>query len=296
MANNFVTPQLVAQRALANLYENLCALPLVYTDHSQEFSAGKGDTVNVRKPAVLTASDFDSATGIALQDITETSLPVKLDKIADISVPVTSKQMTLDIDSFEEQVVVPAAMGLAQHIDRAVLAMRSQIVQEVGTAAGFELNKPEVLIDADKVLNLRNVPSSERRAIVGPTTRAHWLNSDIIKHADKSGSTSALREGSIGRNLFGFEAFMTQNIGQRLLLLQQVSRRPRWVSLSTRRPSGSCLRRSSFRMTAGGARSPMSMASAFAPSRSTTSTRSRPSSRSTSCTAPRSSTRTVLSC
>lgn len=214
MANTFVTPELVASRALANLYENLGALPLVYTDHSQEFSAGKGDTVNVRKPAVLTASDFDAATGITLQDVNELSVPVKLNKIADISVPVTSKQMTLDIDSFEEQIVVPAAMGLAQHIDRAILAMRSQIDQEVGTAAGFELNKPEVLIDADKVLNLKNVPSSERRAIVGPTTRAHWMNSDIIKHADKSGSTAALREGSIGRNLFGFEAFMTQNIGQ----------------------------------------------------------------------------------
>src|SRR5690606_10609847 len=41
-----------------------------------------------------------------------------------------------------------------------------------------------------------------------------WLNSDIVKHAEKSGSTDALRDGSIGKNLFGFDAYDTTNIVQ----------------------------------------------------------------------------------
>ncbi len=214
MPNNFITPDLVAKRALAHLYENLVMLPLVYQDYSQEFTGAQGDTVNIRKPAVLTASLFDEASGIQLQDINETSTPISLDKIADISVPVTSKQFTLDIESFDRQVTIPAAKGLAQLIDQQLLALRSQVTQVVGVGTGRELNKPEVLIDADKTLNLANVPFGDRRAVVGPDTRANWLDSNIIKNADQSGSTAALREGSIGRNLFGFETFMTQNVGQ----------------------------------------------------------------------------------
>lgn len=214
MANAFVTPEKVAQRAIAHLYENSVMLPLVYQDYSQEFSGAQGDTVNIRKPAVLNASLFDEATGIQLQDITEQSTPITLDKIADISVPVTSKQFTLDIESFERQVVVPAAKGLAQFIDLQLLAMRSQITQVVGTTTGREWDAPEVLIDADKTLNLANVPFGDRKAVIGPDARAHWLDNPIIKNADTSGSTAALREGSVGRNLFGFETFMTQNVGQ----------------------------------------------------------------------------------
>ncbi|WP_238840657.1 P22 phage major capsid protein family protein [Prescottella equi] len=214
MANTFITPELVARETLANLYERLVMLPLVHTDHSVNFTAGVGDTVNVRKPAVLEASDFVEASGIQLQDVTESSVPVKLDKIADISVPVTSKQMTLDIADFNQQIVEPAAKGLARHINRRILDLRSQVVAEVGTGSGFEWNKPEVLIAADEALNLKNVPNDERFAVVGASTRAQWLNNEIIKHADKSGSTSALREGSLGRNLFGFETFMTQQVGQ----------------------------------------------------------------------------------
>ncbi|MFE7745385.1 P22 phage major capsid protein family protein [Nocardia sp. NPDC057455] len=216
MANTLLTPDVLARAALANLYEQLCMVPLVYTDVSSDFTRTKvGDTVNIRKPATFTANTFDRSSGITIQNATETSVPVVLDTIKDVSFAITSEDLTLHLNDFTEQLLKPAMEALAQSIDQALIARaKADFTQVAGTQTGYEWNKPEVLIEADRQLNIKKVPSSERSAVIGPSTRAPWLNTDIIKHADKSGSTEALRKGSLGRDIFGFEAFMTQNIAQ----------------------------------------------------------------------------------
>ncbi|TDP29767.1 P22 phage major capsid protein family protein [Nocardia ignorata] len=216
MANTFLTPDVIARQVLANLYENLVMLPLVHTGYSGEFQAKVGDTVNVRKPAVLNAALFDRTAGIQVQNATETSVPVKLDKIADISLEITDESALLELESMDAQIAVPAAEGLAQFVDRAIIAhMKANTTAFAGvTPAGHEWDKPEVLIEAGRQLDIQKVPSMRRHAVVGPTAKAKWLNSDLLKRYDQSGSTEALRRGSIGDNLFNFDAYMTQNIVQ----------------------------------------------------------------------------------
>jgi hypothetical protein len=215
MVNAFLTPDVIAKQALASLYETTHMLPLVYTDLTSEFAAQKiGNTINVRRPANFTAKLFNRANGIELQDATESDIPVVLDKIADVSFAVTTEELTLDIEKFDEQLLTPAMEAISQHIDLAIVSLRSGITQVVGQAAGLEWDKPESLIDAGRILDTNKVPASERYAVVGPTTKAKWLNTELLKHADKSGSTEALREGSIGKDLFGFESYWTQNVGQ----------------------------------------------------------------------------------
>ncbi|WP_032380960.1 P22 phage major capsid protein family protein [Rhodococcoides fascians] len=229
MANTLLTPSLIAKQALATLYENLVMVPLVYTDLSSEFTSQKaGNTINVRRPAVFEATEFDRSTGIELQNATESSIPVSLDHIADVSFAVTTEELTLDIVDFDSQLLEPAMKAIAQKIDRAILSLRNDITAEAGLAsqAGFEWNKPEVLIEAGRQLDILNVPADARNAVTGPTTKAQWLNSDIIKHADKSNSTEALRKGSIGQDIFGFDAYQTQNVGQPKLVGAQVAGDP----------------------------------------------------------------------
>lgn len=139
MANVFLTPEMIAANALATLYETTHMLPLVYTDLSSEFATQKiGNTVNVRKPAVFEAKLFNRATGIEPQDATEGTIPVVLDKIADVSFVVTSEDLTLEIEKFEEQLLTPAMEAISQHIDRAILGLRSTVTQTVGLATGLE--------------------------------------------------------------------------------------------------------------------------------------------------------------
>lgn len=220
MANAFLTTTAIAQQALATLYESTFLAPLVHIDAGSELATKKqGDTVNIRKPATFTAQLFNRANGIQLQDATEGNVAVVLDKIADVSFAVTDEDMTLKIEDFDTQLLSPALEAIAQHADTSVLSLRNQVTQVAGfgadaTANGETWDQPEVLIEAGRQLDLKNVPLTERYAVVGPTTKAKWLNTELLKHADKSGSTEALRQGSIGKDLFGFEAFKTNLVGQ----------------------------------------------------------------------------------
>lgn len=216
MANTLLTPDVLARAALANLYERLVMVPLVYTDITTDLTRSRvGDTVNIRKPATFTANTFDRSSGITIQNATETSVPVVLDTIKDVSFAITSEDLTLHLMDFTEQLLAPAMEALAQSVDQALIARgRADFTQVAGTQTGFELSKPEVLIEAGRQLDIRKVPSSQRAAVVGPTTKAQWLNSELLKRVDQSGSTLALREGSIGSGLLGFDAYWTQNVVQ----------------------------------------------------------------------------------
>lgn len=214
MANTLLTPDVIARAALATLYENTVAAQLVHRDYDIEFVAKVGDTVTVRKPAVFEAEEFNPATGINIQNATETGVPVVLNHHADTSFEITSKDLTLKIESFAEQLLNPAMESISQKIDRDVLAFRNDLATEVGTAADALWSDPEALIAAGVELDVNKVPAADRRVIVGPRTRGKWLSNDLLKRADQSGTTAGLRQGSIGQNVFGFDAYMSQNIGQ----------------------------------------------------------------------------------
>ena len=216
MSNVLLTPQLIAQQALATLYESLVMVPLVYTDISSEFTTQKiGNTINIRKPAVFTANKFVQGGGIILQDAVEGNVPVTLNQLADTSFSVSSQELTTSIVNFDEQFLTPACMALAEQIDRDILGLRSGITQTVGVAGGLNVaayTAPEVLIDAGRVLDLAKVPQDGRSFVSGPITKANFLNSPTIKYVMNSGDNEALRRASIGENLFNFDAYQTQNV------------------------------------------------------------------------------------
>jgi len=215
MANTFLTPAMIARRALATLYETTVMSQLVYRDYEQEFVRKIGDTVTVRKPTTFTANEFDRTQGITVQNATEGSVAVVLNHFADVSFAVTAEDMTLRIEDFAEQLLNPAMEAISQKIDRDLLALRDDITQEVGVVAGSNVwawTNPRVAIDARRVLNQRNVPPTMRRIVVGPEIEARWLGDDLFLRADARGDTEGLREANLGRRIFGFDPYQTQNI------------------------------------------------------------------------------------
>jgi hypothetical protein len=221
MANTFITPEIVATQALASLYNTTVMLPLVYSDVSSDFGPQKvGNTVNIRKPAVFTANDFNRANGITIQNATEGDIPVVLNDIADVSFAVTAEDMTLSIEDFDEQLLTPAMEAISQAIDVKLLGLRSDITAEVGTiVSGDPLHAhawsdPGVLIDAGAILNLAAVPTLNRNAVIGPVTNAKWQDDPALRNAAAAGDTDALRNASVGRILSGFAPYWTQNVGQ----------------------------------------------------------------------------------
>lgn len=213
MANTLLTPSVIANAALATLYENTVMAQIVHRDYSSEFVAKVGDTVTIRKPATFEAKEFNPTTGIDVQDGTEDSTTVRIDKHADVSFAVTTKELSLELGDFREQLLDPAMEAISQKIDRDLLTLRDQITKEVGSGTTLWSN-PSSLVDAGTELDVALAPSANRHVVVGPRTRGEWLKNDLLKTANQSGSTAGLRQGSIGSDLFGFSAYMSQNVGQ----------------------------------------------------------------------------------
>lgn len=211
--HTILTPDVIAKQALATLYETTVMKNLIHTDLTKEFTQAKvGDTVNVRKPAVFESKKFNRSNGIELQSAEEGSIPVKLDQLDDVSFSVTDEELSLEIESFDDQLLTPAMEAIAIGIDTAILAQRDKITQEVGATEGFEWNKPETLIDAGRILDQNLLPNTGRYAVLGPAAKAQWLNTPLLKTVSQSGTTEALRRASLGKDLFGFDAYMSNNI------------------------------------------------------------------------------------
>lgn len=224
MANTFLTPDIIARAALATLYETTVMANLVHRDYEQEFQQ-VGDTITIRKPTTFTAQEYNRVDGIQVQNATETGVPLVLNHFADVSFAVTSEDLTLNILNFAEQLLNPAMEAISQKIDRDLhIDTVANVTQEVGVVGGtnpplaganeYAWDNPRTMIDAGRVLTQRNVPTTARRAVVGPITQAQWLGDDLFNRADARGDTEGLREANLGRRVFGFDPYVSQNVVQ----------------------------------------------------------------------------------
>jgi hypothetical protein len=210
MANQFIEVKEIARQLLPRLIENLVFPNLVYKDYSNDFVKGKGAKIQVKKPVVLKAEDFNQATGTTPQDVVEDSVEVALDKFATVDVDFTSIQMVTNVDDLNRLFLEPAAVALAEKINADGLELYKDIPYCVGTA-GTTPSTLDDIADARKMLNINKVPIAGRVAIWDPEADANFTTIPAIVNAEKSGSTQALREGSIGR-VMGLDNYMAQGI------------------------------------------------------------------------------------
>lgn len=227
MANVFITPLLIAQRALATLYNDAVLAALVYRDYDQDFTGKQGDTVNVRVPVVFNANVFDRTAGITVQDADEQSFPVVLDKLADVSFDVTSEEMLLDIDDFSGRLLQPAMEAINQLIDSEIADNLINASQQAsgttgdwvakqaggGTVTSADATEPlKCLVAARSKLGRNRIPTMNRAAVISPEAAGAALGGNLIVQANMRGDTDGLVEASIGRK-FGFDVFESQVFG-----------------------------------------------------------------------------------
>jgi len=207
MANTFVTTQEIARKVLPLLRSNLVFPALSFNDYSDEY-AKKGDTIQVRKPPIYKANEFSDT--ITVQDTKEESVLVTLDKIADVSVSLTAKEMALSLEDFTKQVLEPAAAALAEKINADGLALYKDIPYVCGEA-GVTPSQLGNFSEAAKILNDNKAPVSGRSAVWNSSALAAFQTLPAVVNAEKCGSNQALREGSIGR-VIGLDNYMSQQV------------------------------------------------------------------------------------
>ena len=159
----------------------------------------------IRKPATFEAKEFGGE--IEIQDATETGVPVVMDKHLDVSFAVTSKQLTMDIKDFSEQLLIPAMQAFADKVDAYLLGLQSDITNRVPATAVVQ----DDVIDARAFLTKSAAPLADRRFVYNTDTETKLLKTELFTSAEKVGDAgTALREASLGRK-FGMDFYVDQN-------------------------------------------------------------------------------------
>ena len=215
MPNTLITPSLIARTALATLHHSLVFANLVWRDYDGDFTGKQGDTVTIRKPATFIAETFNRATGITLQTITENSTTVSLDTIANVSVPVTDEEMTLEMASFETQVLNGMVRAIAEKIDGEL----AELVVDTANAGGgggvttSGATTPSVAYrSALAKLGRNKLPLSDRYAVVSTEAHAHILGEAMLVKVNEAGTSNALRRAIVG-DILGFVNYVTGVMG-----------------------------------------------------------------------------------
>jgi len=210
VANILWTPDQAARSTLAAL-RWLTTLPrTVRQDFSGEFVAGRGQTVNVRKPVsagvahTYTSVERAARTAITFNELTETWVPVVMDTQVYNAIRLPDDFATFNLESLERQVLVPQAESVVDEVTAPLI----DEMEAVASATGLEialngLNALAVVTKARRVLNARKVPFADRFLAVGSGVAELLLGLDQLTKVNESGSDGALREGTIGR-LRGF--------------------------------------------------------------------------------------------
>jgi hypothetical protein len=200
----------IARSALPRLIENLVFPNLVHRDFSDTFTGNLGNKIQVRKPVVLEAKDFDASTGVEAQNIDEGSVEVTLDKIADVSIEASAIESATNINDLNRQYIEPAAVALAQKINADGLALYADIPYIGGTAG----TTPDGLDDFAKIIEVLNdakVPVLPRNAVWNAAAHAAFIQLPALVNAEKSGTTEALRAAALGQ-VYGLSNYMSQAV------------------------------------------------------------------------------------
>lgn len=218
MAITPYTPAQVARVAANLLRMDLGIASLFNRDFQNEYGGGRGDTINVRIPASLTARERATRTGAAIvfDDLAESSFQVKIDRHIYSAVAPTDEELTFDITSFAAQVLAPQTLAVAEAIEQKVISVL-QAVTASSTLVFDESDVTSVFYAARKQLRDLGVPASGLIALAGTNITSLLLQSPKLQRVDASGSTEALREARVGR-IAGFDTFEDNRLNENELI------------------------------------------------------------------------------
>lgn len=217
MAHDLVKPQVLANAALAALLETNIMVSLLSRDYEADLTRrGIGDTVDVRVPGTFEAKEWTPGTEVTYQDMTESKIQIKLDKVHDVSIKANALENVQSITSLNEQFMIPAMTALAGKVERTIIdelaaAATVEVGQGTDTARPYVYTNPKTLIDARVRLQKALAPASQRYAVIGADMAGSWV--DKLTNYSEVGETpnAALREAAVGR-IQAFDVFQSTNI------------------------------------------------------------------------------------
>lgn len=210
--SDFIKAERVVRLSLGLLTRETVMARLVWRDAAGDFRGAKGDTITVRLPSYAVANSRELRSGATRtkSELHERAVAVTLKDNIYHDMAISDEELTLDIESFGDQVAAPVMGGMAR-------ALEDHIITTV-TGASYQnslsLNESDpfqTLLQARDTLNRMRVPMEGRGLAVGSEVEMALLASDRLSNVNTSGSDDALRDASIGR-VAGFNAVIVPGL------------------------------------------------------------------------------------
>lgn len=205
-------PQIWARESLLVLEEQLIAASLVHRDFEPLISS-YGDVVNTRLPGTLKAVRKVDCEDITIQDVSASSLQVKLDQHIHTSFLICDGQESKSFADLIEEYLRPALTAQARIIDNIVLGQYVHFLKHA-TGKAFAIdstNGKDYIVDVREIQNKLKMPMEGRYMVLNTTTESDLLRLDLFSRFDVSGDAVTQRTGQLGPK-FGYNFFMSQNM------------------------------------------------------------------------------------
>lgn len=195
------------------LRSNMVAASLVKRDF-EDMIQEHGDIINVRRPNDFNMRRTADFANLETQDAISTKIQVPLDQWATVSFLIGDGERTKSFANLVDEYLEPAAIALAEAVDRIVLGQAARLLTYTAGELGAmtSANAQRFLVETDKVLNDNRCPQAGRQLLLSTNAKAQLLQSSVVVEADKRGDEgTALRDASVGR-IYNFQTWMSQNV------------------------------------------------------------------------------------
>lgn len=211
MPNTVLSPSIIAEAAVKILDNELTMANMVYRGYESEFDKSYngykvGTTVSIRKPTDFTVRDGATA---AIQDVTEGSTSITVNKQKGVDFKFSSTELTLNIGDLSERVLKPAMVQLANQIDVDLMAEYKNINNWVGTP-GTTLTTFAGFAKAPERMDLGAVPQDDRMSVISPTDYWGLAASQTALYLQNIAG-DAYRRGNVGM-IGDISTAMSQNV------------------------------------------------------------------------------------
>ena len=213
MANAWEKVDLIAAEALTHMEDALVISKLATKDKTADFNTrpngyAVGDTVRIKSRPDYQANEFTSA--IAVQSIRETKRSMTIEKHYDISVEITAKEKALDMESFSEQVIMPAAYHLAEKCD---IYVGTKILEAAGLYTSDDLFASAAdMAAARKAATIQQLNPTGRYCLVDLSLEAKLLGASYFSTYNNRGDAGSqvFAQGAMGAAM-GMQFFSSIN-------------------------------------------------------------------------------------
>ena len=213
MPNTILTHDMIAERALFDLSNNLVLAGKVYRGYEGEFGTPvggyqKGESVKVQLPNKFRAK---KATAIDKVNSVESNTTVTVDVQAQVALDFTENDLTLEVAEFSRKYINPATIALANILDADGFDEYKNISNLVGTP-GTTPSTFRVLADIAERMDNEAVPADMERCSIW-TPKAIWAMSDgELKSVFQANIVDTMLRRGFRGNFAQMDHYMDQNV------------------------------------------------------------------------------------